>query len=196
MQPMHSYDAESRSRVVAFLAVCSIFLVWLCHTGLSTVEFEPQWWFSVPSFAGMFSGLYWAFDRWVWRFGPLRKVGIVRIPDLNGKWEGQVASLAAEGGGVYAVSIVIRQRWSRIVVTLETQYSRSRSIAASLRTDDVPNPELSYLYINEPKAIAATTMSMHRGTTVMELKDDVLEGDYYTGRGRMTFGAIRLTRAR
>ena len=83
-----------------------------------------------------------------------------------------------------------------MVVTLETKYSRSRSITASLRTDDVPNPELSYLYINEPKAMAVTTMSMHRGTTVMELKDDVLEGDYYTGRGRTTFGAIKLTRAR
>ena len=116
------------------------------------------------------------------------------IPDLNGIWEGQVESSYQEGRAVYPVSIVIKQRWSRMVVTLETDYSRSHSIAASLRTDDTPNPELSYLYINEPKATAVSTMNMHRGTTVVELKNGILDGEYYTGRGRMTFGTIKLTR--
>ena len=196
MRLMHSYDAEGRWRVVAFLAGGSVLLVWLFHAGLGVIDFEPQWWLSVPSFAGVFSSLYWVFDRWVWKLRLLRKIGLIGIPDLNGIWEGQVESSYQDGGAVYAVSIVIRQRWLHIAVTLETDYSRSRSIAASLRTDDTPNPELSYLYINEPKATAVSTMNMHRGTTVIELKGDVLEGDYYTGRGRMTFGAIKLTRAR
>lgn len=38
-------------------------------------------------------------------------------------------------------------------------------------------------------------MSIHRGTATLELKRNALEGDYYTGRGRMTFGSIKLTRA-
>ena len=191
---MHSYDAEGRWRVLIFLAGGSVLLVWLLHAGLGAINFEPPWWLSVPSFAGVYSGLYWLFDHWAWKFSPLRVTGLIRIPDLNGKWAGHVESSYGGGGVAYPITIVIRQRWSRMVVTLETEYSRSRSIAASVRNDNAPNPELSYLYINEPKASADNSMNMHRGTTVVKLKDDVLEGDYYTGRGRMTFGTIKLTR--
>ena len=194
MRLMHSYDAEGRLRVIASLAVISVLLVWLFHTGLGAIGFEPQWWLSVPSFPSVFSFLYWAFDRWGWRRGLLKKIGIVRIPDLNGKWEAQIISSYKADGGAYTASIVIQQRWSRMVVSLETVHSQSRSISACLRTDDTPHPELSYLYINEPKATAVDTINPHRGTMVVELKEGVLEGDYYTGRGRGTFGTIKMTR--
>ena len=32
-------------------------------------------------------------------------------------------------------------------------------------------------------------MNMHRGTAALRLKDSVLKGDYYTGRGRREIGA-------
>ena len=189
---MHSYDAAGRPRIIAFLAGASILLVWMLHAGLGVIDFEPRWWLSVPSFAGVFSGLCWAFDLWVWRLGLLRKLGIVPIPDLNGRWDGRVES--SYDGGVYPVSIVIRQRWLKMTVTLEAEQSRSRSTVASLRTDSGTYPELSYLYVNEPKAVAAGSMNIHGGTAVVELRDRVLEGHYYTGRGRMTHGAIKVVR--
>ena len=193
---MHSYDAEGRPRITAFLAVCSILVVWLLHAGLGAVDYQPQWWLSVPSFAGVFSILIWAFDRRIWRLGLLRKFGAMPVPDLNGKWEGEIWSSYDLNGPGYAVSMVIRQRWTRMVITLETEASQSRSIVASLRSDDVPTPRLSYLYVNEPKAPAPETMNIHNGTTVLELKENVLEGSYYTGRGRTTYGAVKVTRSR
>ena len=191
---MHSYDAGGRARVIAFLAGGSILLVWLFHAGLGAVDFQPQWWLSVPSFAGVFSGLYWAFDRWVWRLGLLKKFGIVPIPNLNGRWDGEVVS--SYDDGVYPISVTISQRWLKMVIMLETASSQSHSIAASLKSDDGTYPKLSYLYVNEPKAVAVESMNIHHGTTVVELKNCALEGHYYTGRGRMTHGAIRLARVR
>ena len=183
--------------MIAFLAVCSVLMVWLLHTGLGAVDYQPRWWLSVPSFAGLFSALYWAFDRWVWGVSLLRKSGIVPVPNLNGRWNGTAWSSYDPDGGGYAVSLVIRQRWTCMVITLETQTSQSRSITASLRSVDAPNPTLSYLYLNEPKTTAPETMNMHNGTTVLEFKkEDVLEGNYYTGRGRTTHGAVRLIRAK
>ena len=38
-------------------------------------------------------------------------------------------------------------------------------------------------------------MNIHHGTTVVELKGDILKGAYHTGRGRMTYGSVKLTRA-
>ncbi len=191
---MHSYDLEGRGRVVVFLAIVSILLVWLIHLGLDTIDFKPQWWLSVPSFAGFYSGLYWLFDHHIWKWRTLGKLRLVQVPDLNGVWTGDVRSSYDDYKSTYLVSVVIRQRWSQMTVRLETQQSQSRSLAATFRVADLPYPELSYLYINEPKPGAHATMNIHRGTVDLEFKKGAIEGHYYTGRGRMTNGTMSLTR--
>ena len=192
---MHSYEVEGRGRVAVALAVASILMIWLLHVGLDSVDFEPQWWLSVPSFAGCYSGLQWLFDRYVWKLGLLRKLKLIQIPDLNGRWIGEVKSSYSRDGRAHSVSVVILQRWSKILVRLESEHSRSRSISASLRTVDLPNPELSYQYVNEPRSNAPGTMEMHRGTTTIELTAYGLEGDYYAGRGRGEVGTLKLSKS-
>ena len=192
---MHSYEVEGRGRVAVALAVASILMIWLLHVGLDSVDFEPQWWLSVPSFAGCYSGLQWLFDRYVWKLGLLRKLKLIQLPDLNGRWIGEVKSSYSRDGRAHSVSVVILQRWSKILVRLESEHSRSRSISASLRTVDLPNPELSYQYVNEPRSNAPGTMEMHRGTSTLESIGSGLEGDYYTGRGRGEVGTIKLRKA-
>ena len=120
---------------------------------------------------------------------------VTRLPDLNGKWIGEVQSSYNQHDPAYEVSVVISQRWSKILVRLETGQSRSHSVVASLKTTDLPYPELSYLYVNAPKSNAPDAMEMHRGTATLELKDSNLEGEYYTGRGRRQIGAIELRKA-
>ena len=191
---MHSYEIEGQGKVVGALAVASILMIWLLHVMLDAIDFQPQWWLSVPSFAGCYSGLHWLFDRYVWKLGLLRKLTLIQLPDLNGEWVGEVESSYGRDGRVHSVSVVILQRWSKILVRLETENSRSRSITATLRTIDLPNPELSYQYVNEPKPNAPGTMEMHRDTATLELIGSGLEGDYYTGRGRGEVGTIKLSK--
>ncbi|MDE2836549.1 MAG: hypothetical protein OXL97_03445 [Chloroflexota bacterium] len=193
---MHSYELEGRGVVAVAIMGVSVLLVWLLHIGLGAVDFDPQWWLSVPSFAGCYSGLHWLFDRYVRRLGLLRKLKLIDLPDLNGRWVGEVKSSYNRDGSAHSVSAVILQRWSKVVIRLETEQSRSRSISASLRTGDLANPELSYQYVNEPKSDAPGTMAMHRGTATLELVGSRLEGDYYTGRGRGEVGTVALTRCR
>ena len=162
---------------------------------LDVIDFDPQWWLSAPSFAGLYSGLYWLFDRYVWKLGLFRKLNLVQLPNLNGKWVGEVKSSYSQDGSAHSVSVVILQRWSKMLIRLESEHSRSRSITASLRTADLPNPELSYQYVNEPKSNAPGTMEMHRGTATLELTGSGFEGDYYTGRGRGEVGTIKLSKA-
>ena len=189
-----TYEIEGRGKVVVAITGVSVLLVWLLGMGLGAINFEPEWWMSAPSFAGCYSILYWLFDRYVWKLGLLRKLNVLQLPDLNGRWVGGVESSYTEDGHVHSVSVVILQRWSKIAIRLETEHSRSRSIMASLKTNDLPNPELTYQYFNEPKSSAPDTMAMHRGTATLELIGSALEGDYYTGRGRGEVGTIRLGR--
>ncbi len=177
------------------LAVASILIIWLLHVVLDAIDFQTQWWLSVPSFAGCYSGLHWLFDRYVWKLGLLRKLKLIQLPDLNGRWIGEVKSSHSQDGLAHSVSVVILQRWSKIFVRLESEQSRSRSITASLRTVDLLNPELSYQDVNEPRSNAPGTMEMHRGTATLETTGSGLEGDYYTGRGRGEVGTIKLSKA-
>ena len=189
---MHSYEIEGRGRVVAAITVVSVLLVWLLHVGLGATDFEPEWWLSLPSFAGCYSGLYWLFDHFMWRLGLFGRLGLIQLPDLNGHWVGEVESSYNNDGSAHSVSVVIVQRWSKIVLRFETNHSRSTSTMAHLRTSELPNPELSYQYVNEPKPNAPATMEMHKGTATLGLVDSGLEGDYYTGRGRGEVGTVKL----
>jgi len=191
---MHSYELEGRGKVVVALGVIGVFLVWFVDVGLTAVKFDPQWWLSVPSFAGFYSALYWLFDRHVWGWRVLGKLGLVQVPNLNGVWTGSVRSSYDDYKSNYPVTVVIRQRWSQITVRLDTDQSQSRSLAATFRVVDLPCPELSYLYMNEPNPGASAAMNSHRGTVDLEFRENALEGHYYTGRGRMTNGIMSLTR--
>ena len=191
---MHSYEIEGSGKVVVAITGVSILLVWLLQVGLGAIDFEPEWWLSLPSFAGCFSGLHWLFDHYVWRLGLLRKLRLIQVPDLNGKWAGVVESSYSQAGPAHSVSVTVMQRWSKMALTLETEHSRSTSTTAHLRTIDLPNPQLSYQYVNEPKPNAPGTMEMHKGTATLELVGTGLEGDYYTGRGRGEVGTVKLRR--
>ena len=181
---MHSYDLDGRGKVYAALAVASLLPVWLLDVAINAINFDLQWWVSAPSFAGFFACLHWTFDHYVWRIDVLRQIGLVGAPYLGGEWIGSVESSYGQETANREISVSIVQRWSTMSITAETEHSQSHSVAASLRDNAGPFPELTYMYFNEPKSGAVGTMNMHRGTAVLKLKEQVLEGDYYSGRGQ------------
>ena len=191
---MHSYELDGRGKIAIVLAAASVLLVWLSDVILRYLGIEPRWWLSLPSFGGIYGALLWLFDHYLWRWGVLGKIGLARVPNLNGQWTGEVRSSYVPDGAILSVRVLIRQRWSKLAIRLEATQSRSDSILARLRTGDVVHPTLDYMYVNEPSPDALETMHAHRGTAMLELKDGVLEGEYYTGRGRQEIGTIHLRR--
>ena len=61
---MHSYELYGRGKVVVTLVAGSVLLVWLLDVALGAVDFEPQWWLSLPSFGGFYGILYQSFDHY------------------------------------------------------------------------------------------------------------------------------------
>ena len=193
---MHSYDLEGRGKVYTALAVASLPPVWLLDVLMNAANFSPQWWVSAPSFATFYVCLHWMFDRYVWRLGLLRRLGLVGAPNLGGEWVGSVESSYSKDEASRDISVSIAQRWSKMSITSETEHSQSRSVVASVGDDGGAPPELTYMYVNEPNPRAVATMNTHRGTAVLRLRGQVLEGDYYSGRGRQTIGSIKLHRVK
>lgn len=194
---MHSYatDSEERTRITLYLAGLSVVLAWLLSFGLKKASIEMPWWIDAPSVAGFYGLVYKAFDAWLWRLRVLQKTGLVCIPNLNGNWTGELVSSHDGHQKRTSAALVIKQTWTKMLVRLTTEESKSHSLIAGIIVEAVDVPMLSYEYLNEPKANSHYTMQTHRGAASLELKSvdgvDILEGDYYSGRGRQTFGCGR-----
>jgi hypothetical protein len=144
---------------------------------------------------GLYGLLYGFFKRVAWKWGWLRRLGIISTPILEGTWRGTVES--DYDGTVRPpcdVEVVIGQDWTEIIIRLIRPSSKSHSLSASMVvTED--ECILIYDYLNEPNADALEAMHMHRGTVRVVLTGtDRLEGDYYTGRDRNNIGVIKLQR--
>ena len=192
---MHSYDSQGRQWGYIAITLLSVPLVWMVAFALEATGINPAWWITTPSFGAFYTVFYWLFDRHVWRFKSLHLLGLVKIPDLNGKWVGSIDSSYGNGGSTQTVSLSITQTWSRITIRLDSDYSNSYSEAVTIRNLDLDTPELVYVYWNEPKSLAMDSMEAHRGTAILELSSNMLIGSYYTGRGRREIGTIKVARA-
>lgn len=192
---MHPYatDSPERRNIIFGLAVLSVSLAYLLHAGISLLDIQFPWWAESPSMMGIFGLLYQLFEKRLWRWNILRRMGIVRIPDLNGEWsvEGRTTF---DSGKNFSASAIIKQTWTKISVWLETAESTSHSISASILIEQPGGITLSYEYRNEPKQKpdVPSTMHAHRGTTVLRLKGKgyELEGEYYSGRDRLNYGTL------
>lgn len=193
---MNAYSPSSNKAVTISLLTISIVLTGVMNSVLNAVNLEFQWLISAVSVVGIYRILYFTFDRFIWRWSLLRNLGLIIIPDLNGRWKGHIMSSYHLNNQNYPISVVITQQWSKILVRLETEKSDSKSIAASFLTDDPTSPELIYVYDNDPINMAPESMHAHSGTAKLRLTGSTLRGKYYTGRGRETTGDIVLERSK
>jgi hypothetical protein len=191
---LHPYATDSAERkniplYLALLAIGSaIVLSWL----LAKIHWPG--WLDAPATAGLYGLYYELFRRRLWRLQLFRKWGVVKVPDLSGRWDGQVATSFDERTGKHPVHAEIQQDWTHVSVKVKSAYSRSHSVVGSILTDE--ETVLDYEYINEPLPGAPPTMHVHRGTASFHLSADgrTLSGDYYSGRDRQNFGAIHLNK--
>jgi len=121
----------------------------------------------------------------------VHKLGLVRIPNLTGRWCGYLVTSFDGHAKQHNLMIHIFQSWTQITVYLATPTSMSCSSTAVIQVDDPEGAVLVYQYQNQPLANAMRTMHMHCGTAMLRISNDgCLAGDYYAGRDRRTFGRI------
>jgi hypothetical protein len=190
---MHGYstDSDERRLVPLLLASVAISLAWLSSKILLVIHLSVPWWADAPSVMAFYAALYAIFDRYLWRNGIVSKLGLVRMPNLAGRWYGYLTSSFDGHAKRHDLMITICQSWTQITVFLTTGESISRSCAAVVQVDDPEGVALIYQYQNQPLADATRTMHMHYGTAMLRVASGgCLVGDYYAGRDRRTFGRI------
>jgi hypothetical protein len=196
---LHPYATDSTERKIVppFLAIAAIIAAWVLPKTASVVGVSLPWWVDTPSVMGFYGLFHAAFDRWIWKVGLLRAIGVIQVPDLNGRWNFRIASTFRKTE--VEATVAIRQTWRTIQIRLETAQSRSSSQIASILTDDPNEFVLDYEFLNTPKQGAAVaTMHMHRGSAEIRFEKNGAvargEGEYYSGRDRENQGQINVLR--
>jgi len=193
---MHPYsiDTEERKYILLFLAITSIVLSWGFYKLLDYYEITLPWWIESPSILFFYGLFFVIFDKWAWKI--LKKIGLVKTPNFNGEWNGHLKSSFDKHSSGIKATLQIFQTWTRIKIFLSTEHSASHSESASIIVNTPEGTYLNYLYINEPRANALNTMSIHRGTTRLLFirNENTLVGEYYSGRDRQMFGSLSFKR--
>lgn len=137
--------------------------------------------------------LYWTFDQFAWKLGPVGRC--LKVPNISGKWMCEGTGLHCDPPLSWRGSVVIVQSWDRIRVRLETAQSSSDSVAAALLHETETGDRLLYHYRNQPRAGEAD-LHAHHGFAELVFSPDgrTARGEYFNGRGRNTFGSLQLTR--
>lgn len=195
---MHPYATNQDKRnIYLFLAAGSVALAYLFAWLTTRLQISIPWWVDAPSVMAFFAILNGMFNNWLWRT-PLGRL-LVKTPNLNGEWIGKIASSFDDHAKQLEGVMHIEQTWTEISIILTTEGSKSRNLSGLIKSNNVSTAEISYEYMNEPNAQAAPTMSIHRGTaylTFSTMKEKrVLNGQYYTGRGRQNIGSLHFEKS-
>lgn len=141
----------------------------------------------------VYGALYWLFSRHVWKLSAVAR--ILKVPNLGGTWLCEGLTLEKEPNIAWSATVKIVQSWDKLRVHLETEQSISDSIAAALLHDEAMGYRLLYHYENRPR-IGVTALAAHHGFAELTFAtgENSATGEYFNGRGRNTWGKLKLTR--
>jgi hypothetical protein len=105
-----------------------------------------------------------------WRWKWVRAVGLVRTPDLNGRWVG--TSVSSYDGKSRPMTVEIRQNLLRIHCIGYGPENIARGYSARILCDpDEQKFMLTYLYTSKRKAASSVPGDQHEGVKVLSLID-------------------------
>lgn len=193
---MHEYNVNGTQKryIYYYLSVVSIGLSSLIPLGLRFITDTTGMALSITiSSAAIFSFLYFAFNRLLW------KIPLLGIPDFTGDWKCEGFSYKYDDTveQTWSGIVHIQQTWDKILVTLETENSKSASVSLSANIENLPGHgfRLKYLYSNEPMPGNKELHSHYGHCNILFSKDrSTGTGKYFTNEERKTYGTMNLTK--
>jgi len=137
--------------------------------------------------------LYQLVSRFLWRYRPMQFLLGIKIPYIEGTWEGHIESAYDDHRVQRPVTIIIKQTLNYVHMHYQDENATSNSILAGIRSNDSGENKLYCLYCNSPLKTNMKNFHPHNG--VMELYIDSpnqrMHGIYYNNQHqRKTFGNL------
>ena len=89
------------------------------------------------------------FSKWLWKFDPLRRIGLVKYPNLSGTWKGKMVS--ARTGESLPVNCTIQQdAWDLSWKTWQPHSENTSFVAQFTGGERTQDQALAIVYRNKP----------------------------------------------
>lgn len=193
------YNRSKVGKIIGSIAsLLSGILVFLILTVLEHYSYFDSESVLTPTVCSLISAgsiyllLYSLFDSKMWKWRLISKY--INVPDLSGEWDCAGRGKNKEGDIVeWNAKVIIFQSWDRVHIYMKTSQSSSDSIAASIMYDGEIGYRLVYNYQNSPR-IDEAELNKHMGFAELTFDKNLAtaEGEYFNGRGRNTFGIMKL----
>ncbi|MCO6002706.1 hypothetical protein NML04_12070 [Clostridium perfringens] len=203
MGETHEYTVKNHpiEKIIFWIAAFSIIISPYVAKFLNYIlNYELNFTFTVTiSSSATFALLYWGFKTYLWKFKLFEK--IFKFPNLNGQYLVEGTSIKNPTGKKikWTGNIIIEQSWDRIIITLETNNSKScsKSVVGAIRyISGSQKYELYYYYENEPN-MAQEDLKKHEGLAHISFCKNLLNGEgYYFNniKERESYGTMNLKR--
>lgn len=180
---MHEYSIDVDNKKIYFWLAILSFLVSMLITIIVNYFINITHFIEVTvsiSSLSLFGIFYTLFDKYIWKWKWLTRIGIVTTPNLNGIWKGELYSSYFNFTKRQDASLIIEQNWSKIFIKGEFNQSTSSSDTTSLKVNSGGSVKLLYSYYNDkhPEYFQQNN-SNHRGYANLEISDNVIKGNYF-----------------
>jgi hypothetical protein len=186
----HPYSADTNDRrlVHVYFAITGILLSYCIYLICETLRCTIPWWIDAPAILGFYGTIYIIFKKWLWNNSFFKFLLSLKTPDWNGTYNCILKTSFDNFHDEKKIDIIIVQDWDTISITSRTNLSKSNSISGSFSIDNAIYPVFTYEYINQPDNDAPSSMQIHIGMTSIWFENGELIGEFFTGRGRVTYG--------
>jgi len=153
-----------------------------------------------PSGLVIFFLVFHLFDKYIWKLPFMYSLGIIKIPNLNGRWLATIKS--SKSNNDIEARVTITQTYSKIKILLTTEQSRSESTMANIDIIDPNSFKLRYEYHAEFQKDENSEIKRHYGVTSLFLESENQEFDnnhkasYYTELNRSSLGTMYFARSK
>ncbi|WP_298825346.1 hypothetical protein [uncultured Planococcus sp.] len=198
---MHEYSIDvDQKNIIFYIAAFSIALSSLLTAliGYLTESFPIVSFWGPVTAISIFGLLYTVFDKKMWRWKALKKIGLVKVPDLDGEWEGTFNSSFHEFNESFPAQFKIEQTWTRICIMGRFNDSKSSSYTSAIKVNAGGGIQVFYSYQNEKNAEKADEpFSDHKGygSLLLNKEENKIEGTYFNNpSNNRNHGRLKLQR--
>lgn len=201
---MHDYNISTIDRKTYYylISLVSFFISSLLIEIVKSLNSKFDIYIIAPSGLLIFALVFFLFDKYIWKWNWLYKLGIMKIPNLNGKWVCIIDSSKDKVSRTIVTSLVIHQTFSKIKFRLQTEKSISVSKMADITMLDPNYFEVRYEYSAEYTASIDAEAIRHYGVTNLHLTFEtdgnfstIINGYYYTEQKRDSHGYFKISKA-
>lgn len=199
---MHPYSIDNNDhfRILWVVVPLAIITAWLVHKFV--LPFIPsyqeyRWLITAPTSALALLFIYYKWmEKYLW-YRMKHWFGLVKTPNLSGTYQGMLRSSRDDFESETEITVKIEQTLRRILLTLSTSTSSSRSEMAAILPDEPDGRMLIYSFVNDHKKVSKPDMEYHRGMGKLTFREEAqsLSGTYFTSPERGYHGEIYLKKS-